>query len=98
MKFLLSACLALLTVSGSAYALLPPLYQTAGEIQAIVSDSQLGSKLQAGEPIIDIRKNSKGYEIITNKHRVQVTFEYKKTARPGPAQYILHFEDPIPLK
>lgn len=78
-------------------ALLPPLYQTSSEIQQMMADQQLGQKLQAGEVIEKIEKNAHGYEIITNKSRVQVVVEYEPAQRPGPAHFRFHFGNPTSL-
>lgn len=83
-----------LSVAMQAEALLPPLYQTSAEIQAILSHDQLGHKLQSGEGILKIEKNDAGYEIITNRHRLQVYVEYEAAKQPGPARYQLHFGEP----
>ena len=94
--------LALVVVASSifiqAQAILPPLYQTSSEIKAIMANEQLGEKLQSGEVIEKIEKNDRGYEITTNKSRLQVDVEYEPTERfAGPAHYKLHFGNPIPL-
>lgn len=78
-------------------ALLPPLYQTSSEIKAMMENKQLGQKLQSGEVIEKIEKNDQGYEITTNKNRLQVNVTYENQSYPAPAQHNLSFEDPIPL-
>jgi hypothetical protein len=81
-----------------AQALLPPLYQTSSEIKAIMDNPQLAQKLQAGEVIEKIEKNDQGYEITTNKSRVQVNVVYEPTGQvAGPAHYKLSFGNPAPL-
>lgn len=80
-----------------AEAILPPLYQTASEIKSIMTDKELGERLQSGEAIMKIEKNELGYEVITNRHHVQVYVEYESALRPGPAHFKLHFGEPIPL-
>lgn len=77
--------------------LLPPLYQTANEIKAILSDEQLGGKLESGEVIEKIEKNDHGYEIWTNKSHLQVSIVYEHLQHPGPAQYKLYFNDRISI-
>ncbi len=80
-----------------AEALLPPLYQTSSEIQAIMANEQLGQKLQSGEVIEKIEKNEQGYEITTNKSRLQVKVTYAPIQHPGPAQYRLSFSNSVSL-
>lgn len=96
MKKLGLALLAALIIM-QAEALLPPLYQTSGEIKAIMSDDQLGQKLQSGEVIEKIEKNDYGYEITTNKSHVQVSIVYEHATQPGPAHYKIYFSDPAPI-
>jgi hypothetical protein len=83
----LLACTAL----GQANALLPPLYQGSTEIKAILADPQLGQKLSSGDVITKIEKTDRGYLIVTNKHRLEVTVDYEPAERPGPAQYVIRF-------
>lgn len=83
-------------VIGQVEAALPPLYQTSKEIVSIMTDDQLGKKLQSGEVIEKIEKNEDGYEISTNKNKVQVKVVYQPAERPGPARYHLVFENPVP--
>lgn len=78
-------------------AVLPPLYQTSKEIIMIMSDEQLGKKLQSGEVIEKIEKNDLGYEITTNKNQLQVNVVYEPLQQPGPAHYNLLFNHPTPL-
>lgn len=82
----------------SIEGVLPPLYETSAVIKSIMSDEQLGKKLQSGEAILTVQKNDNGYEIMTNHHKVQVNVIYQPTDRPGPAKYIIQFEDPVPVK
>lgn len=98
MKKFLFAFLAIMPLAASAFALLPPLYETAAVIKAIVTDPQLGQKLEAGEVIVTIQRNETGYEVITNKHRVQVDVTNEPAERPGPAHYKIVFQEAVPLK
>lgn len=97
MKILILTALASLTLLSSLEATLPPLYQTSTEIKAILMDQQLGQKLQSGEVIMKIEKNEKGYEILTNQHRLQVDVNNQPAERPGPTPYTLEFHDPQTL-
>jgi hypothetical protein len=80
-----------------AEAVLPPLYETASEIRAMLSDSQLGQKLHSGEAIDKIEKTDQGYEISTNKSRISVEVIYEPQNRPGPAHYKFQFGEPSRL-
>ena len=73
-------------------AILPPLYQTSKELGEILQGNQLGKALPAGEPILEIRKNSQGYEITTLHYHVQANIIYKPSEHPGPAQFEIEFE------
>lgn len=94
-KFIFAAAASLAVMQ--AEALLPPLYQGSAEIKAIMEDEQLGQKLGSGDVIVKIEKNDPGYEITTNKHRLQVFVEYERAPQPGPAHYKLRFGDAVPL-
>lgn len=94
-KIIFTAAIAFLFTHGEAA--LPPLYQTAREIKSLVSDDQLGERLQSGEVIERIEKNERGYLIVTNKNQLQVNIIYERAQRPGPVPYQLLFEEPIPI-
>lgn len=82
----------------SVCAILPPLYQTSNEIKAILESKELGQKLGSGDVIQTIQKNESGYEIITNKHRLQVDVSYVSNKGPGPAEYKFIFKTPQTTK
>jgi hypothetical protein len=84
-------------VCGTTEALLPPLFQTADEIKSILGSQELSQHLHAGEVIVTIQRNDKGYEIITNQHRLQVDLGYEPNLKPGPAQFKLTFHEPVNL-
>lgn len=94
MKKILSALIFSWVLGQSGYALLPPLYQTANEIKAILESKELSQKLKSGEVIMTIQKNDEGYEIVTNKHRLQVDVSYLHQNRPGPSQFQFDFHQP----
>lgn len=79
-------------------AILPPLYETALEMKAILTDQQLGQKLHSGEVIQMIQKNDQGYEILTNQHRLQIDVLYQPPKQPGPAHFKLYFHAPTPIE
>lgn len=72
-------------------ATLPPLYQTAREIKAILANEELSHHLSSGEAIIQINKTEKGYEIITSQHRLTVDVIYQPASHPGPDPFKLVF-------
>lgn len=80
------------SLSGSLQAALPPLYQTAAEIVALLQDHELGKVLSDGEPIVEIHKIDTGYLVVTTKHQVQATIVYEPAVRPGPAQFNVKFQ------
>lgn len=79
----------------SLSAALPPFYESLVELSAILKDQRLAEKLSSGEPILDIKKNEKGYLITTNQNQVQVNIVYQKQDMPGPAKFNLEFEEPV---
>lgn len=79
-------------LSSPLQAVLPPLYQTSKELSAVLQGDLLGKALPAGEPILEIRRNSQGYEITTLHYHVQANVIYKTSDRPGPAQFEVEFE------
>ncbi|MDP1836763.1 MAG: hypothetical protein Q8K75_12670 [Chlamydiales bacterium] len=80
--------------SSNAFALLPPLYNSAEQIKGMLESSKLGQVLESGELIESIVRTDHGYEIITNKHRVNVTVTAAKQMMPGPAKYQYSFSVP----
>ena len=78
-------------------AVLPPLYQTANEIKAILASEELGTHLSSGEVIVKIEKQENGYEITTNYNHLLVSITYEPVNRPGPAQFTLKFQKTQPL-
>ena len=67
MKKIITLALTLLAIQGSAFAALPPLYQSLTELKTIINDERLGQYLQSGDLITDIRKVNDGYLIETNR-------------------------------
>jgi hypothetical protein len=85
------ACGVLLTLTAQLGAALPPLFQTAEEIQTILKPDELSNVLPAGEPIIEIRRTDKGYELLTLRYRIQAEIKYISQPYPGPAQFKVHY-------
>jgi hypothetical protein len=85
--FLVAAIIA----SSSLCAALPPLWQNVAELKSILSDEHLGSHLESGEAILDIKKTDQGWLIITNHHELPVHITYKESQMPGPAKFNIEF-------
>jgi hypothetical protein len=88
MKHLL--CVALLSPVWTMAAL-PPLYQGIKELQALLDDPDLSAELTSGEVIESIKKTESGYEVQTNRSRLQVDVHYKPQSVPGPVSFDLQF-------
>lgn len=95
MKKILSAMVIGLGLISTLSAALPPFYESLVEISAILKDQRLAEKLSSGEPIVEIKKNEKGYLITTNQHELQVNIVYQKQDMPGPAKFNLEFEGAV---
>ena len=83
----------LLLFSSTTYAVLPPLYQSLREIDAIISDERVQNFFTSGERIEEISKNDDGYVIISNKRKVQVNVLYIPTQNIGPVKFELQFHE-----
>lgn len=94
MRAFLCASVLMLGVANSAFALLPPLFQTASEIEGLLKSPKLGTTLNDAEVIMSITKTDDGYRITTNKHHVDVQVKTLKQDRPGPARFEYIFGDP----
>ena len=85
-------------ISHFNFQALPPKYQTAREIRAILDDCRLFEKL-GNEVIHGIRKMDGGYVIATRSFEIQVVVIYLQPSIPGkigePARFTLDFQDPI---
>lgn len=91
MKKLLTLLACGMLVSSSAFAALPPLWQGAAEIKAILEDQQLSNVIPSGDVLRKIVKIQDGYLIITNKRKAFVKVHYEASAQPGPAQFKIEF-------
>ena len=87
MKWLFLFCI----LFGSVNAALPPLWQNVAELKAIFNDDKLGSHLESGDAIMDIKKTENGWLIVTNHRAVPVIVKYKEATMPGPAQFDIEF-------
>jgi len=76
----------------SVFALLPPLYESAREIDAILQNDAFKGALPSGDMILEIRRTpTGGYVIITQHYRLEVDVLYKKQSMPGVADFDLRF-------
>lgn len=76
------------------FSALPPLAQSAKEIEALVSDSRLQTSLGSSEGILEIMKTVDGYVVITPHYSLRVDLEYLPPGRPGPIPFQFHFYEP----
>lgn len=81
----------------SAEGLLPPLYESIKEIQAILGSPEIGERLQSGEVIHNIEKTSSGFALVTNMHRLEIAVVYQNQDKMGPASFKLVFGEPKEL-
>ena len=88
----------LLLFASIGFTALPPVYQTSNEIKEILNDERLYEKLGSASVIQGIIKAEKGWVVITNKYYLNVCVEYLPSKRMGPANFELHFSDPIELE
>jgi hypothetical protein len=86
------AAIAALTVSvaSPAFALLSPLWQTAGEMKQILSSNEVGDALKSQDPIVSVtRTGDDQYEVINGKCTVPVTVVGDATMKnvAGPRKF-----------
>ncbi|MBA3602951.1 MAG: hypothetical protein H0W50_04780 [Parachlamydiaceae bacterium] len=60
----------------TAFAALPPFYESLAELNVMLRDPRLAEKLGSGEPILNIQKNDQGYLITGNKYQLQANVTY----------------------
>ena len=84
-------------ILATVLAALPPLAQSIREIQTMVGDSELYTRLGSGETIQDIVRTESGYIVRTSHYLLHVDVEYKMAKHPGPTPFQLRFHDPISL-
>ncbi len=91
-----SSALALAAGAGTALAALPPYWQSAREIGAIVEDPAVHDALKYEEPILSITTSGDDvYLLKTERCTVTVTIVDKPDAEPvmGPRQFALEVGD-----
>ena len=73
-------------------ALLPPLYESLHQFQAIINDPKLTENFQSGEAILSIEQGGDGTFVVkTNQHTLDVKVESLQLSVPGPGHYKVHF-------
>ncbi len=92
--FLLISLFALST----SYALLPPLYHTLSEIEAIISDERLAQELGSAEGITKIERVDEGYVITTFRYQLKVDVNYIPQQMIGASKFELTFHDKTPIE
>lgn len=83
-----------IAINANGFASLPPLWQDVRELKAILDAKEFGDYLHSGEAIQDIKKTDNGWAIHTNQHIVNIQVNYQTKAQPGPARFILEFQNP----
>jgi hypothetical protein len=79
-------------LTSTAFAALPPLYETLKEFKTLIEDPRLEHSLTSADAIEKIERNEQGFVITTNKRTLIVKIAYEPAMRPGPAKYKLIFE------
>lgn len=97
MKSFYSLLVAGTLVTHSAEGALPPLYQSAKEIQAILGSPELSKRLSSGELIQKIERTNNGFIIETNHHQLEIEVVYQKTNLIGPQSFKLVFREPLTI-
>lgn len=96
-KIVCTVLSALLFYTTSAFAVLPPMWQSVSEIETMLQSPYLKEHFSSHEPIEEIRKEeSDTYVLRTRSHSVRVRVHYHPSTRPGPTQFSLSFEDVLP--
>ena len=81
-----------------ANALLPPLYQSLKEIDAIISNEQLKEELGSAEAVLEIKRVKDGYLVLTRQYMLKVEVIYIPRKIIGPAKFELRFHEKEPRK
>lgn len=82
----------ILFLSLNLNALLPPLYESIHQFQAVINDPKLSDNFQSGEALLSIEQNGDGIFLIkTNQHTLEAKVESLPVSMPGPGHYKVHF-------
>ncbi len=92
MKKLLTICLISLVYS-PIYSLLPPLYDSVSQLEAIFKDPTLDKHLNSADVLESLTRTDNGWSIHTNKRTLQVSLEAQPAANPGPTKYKVIWHD-----
>lgn len=90
-KFVAFSVLSLSLLGQSAFAALPPLWQSAAEIRAILNCGELSDYIDAGETIQQIQKEGDFYQISGTNSDCLVEVVYLPNDICGPAKFELIF-------
>ena len=82
---------ALLLVSPSLFAALPPAWQGVKELEAILQDQALSRHLDSGDYIEGINRTETGWAITTNHGHVKIDVTPLPQDMPGPIKFKLDF-------
>ncbi len=93
-------CVILLSFASTTFAVLPPLAQSTREFKALLADPRFQDALGNGEMIQDILRTKEGFLVMTQNYALRVDVQYvpRETKIAGPAQFTLHFYDPIDVR
>jgi len=81
-----------LMYTGTSLALLPPYYQSAKEITAMLNDPKIAEKITSGRLIRSIEKTKSGYKIVAGTCTLQVTVKYLPQPQGFVGPAIFEFE------
>lgn len=98
MKKIILVLLTLFSLS-SIYGMLPPLYHTLNEIQAIISDPRLAQEIGSAEAIIKIERIEDSY-LITTAYNTQLKVDviYIPQRLIGASHFELKFHEKISIE
>jgi hypothetical protein len=77
----------------SLNAILPPLYASLTEYQALVTSPELTDKLGSAEGILDIKRTEKGFSITSFKYTLDVDLVSEHQDQPGPSKFHFVFHE-----
>ena len=81
----------------SAFAVLPPFYQSSKEIKRIINDARTHEMLGSAQMILDIKKEDGGWVITTQNYELHIDIIYQLTEHLGPAVFELEYHEPVEI-
>jgi len=92
MRHIFIICFVLAGFTYPAYGLLPPFYQGAKEITAILNNPDIANKIGSGRIIKSIEKTDSGYRVAANECTLDVTITMlpPKSEMVGPAEFTIN--------